>query len=89
MSFISFSGVCGFWNLDGNTSHQRKTVFNPILKKSLDLNRESIRIIAMLLFLNWRSLCNEKLFDKKIGLILDSGRIIDYSNGLSIKYELN
>uniref|UniRef100_UPI00404B9DB6 STM3941 family protein n=1 Tax=Gelidibacter sp. TaxID=2018083 RepID=UPI00404B9DB6 len=61
--------------------------FNPITKRFLYLNSESIQIIGIvgILFFGAAAIYGtKKLFDKKIGLILDSNGITDNSNATSI-----
>tara|TARA_Y100000385_G_C12798223_1_gene510644 strand:- start:83 stop:646 length:564 start_codon:yes stop_codon:yes gene_type:complete len=61
--------------------------FNPITKRFFYLNSESIQVIGIvgILFFGAAVIYGiKKLFDKKIGLILDSNGITDNSNASSI-----
>ncbi len=75
----------GIWMVVNPENVER--YFNPITKRFFYLNSESIQIIGIVgvLFFGAAAIYGiKKLFDKKIGLILDSSGITDNSNATSI-----
>jgi hypothetical protein len=81
---IVFSGVCiGMALNHGNA----RRLFSPLFKRFIYLEPETIQIIGIIgiIFFGIAGIyVLKKLFDKKIGLIIDSNGITDNSNASSI-----